>query len=162
VPRADNEVRTQPSVLTRLVDDAPGDSEDRAPERLGGVRQLKQAVRRDLEALLNTRREALADLSPGFAALDASLLTYGLPDFTALDLASQQDRALVLRTLEQAIAAFEPRLDRVRIKLDEERGSRGLQFRIEAVLRVEPTPEPVRFDAELQLSTQQYNVRGSD
>jgi type VI secretion system protein ImpF len=149
-------------VLTRLVDEAPAEHEDRATELLGGVRQLKQAVRRDLEALLNTRREMLAELSPEFHTLGQSLLTYGLPDFTALDLASQQDRSLVLRTLEETIAAFEPRLERVHVKLDEQKGPRGLQFRIEAVLRLEPTPEPVRFDAELQLSTQQYRVRGGE
>jgi type VI secretion system protein ImpF len=37
---------------------------------------------------------------------------------------------------------------------------RGLHFRIEAILKLEPTPEPVTFDAVLQPSTQEYAVEG--
>ena len=39
---------------------------------------------------------------------------------------------------------------------------RALRFRIEALLRVEPAPEPVTFDAVLQLNTQKYVVQGHD
>jgi type VI secretion system protein ImpF len=35
-----------------------------------------------------------------------------------------------------------------------------LRFRIDALLRVDPAPEPVTFDAVLQLNTQQYLVKG--
>lgn len=162
MPRTTSDVRTAPSVLTRLIDDAPEESQDRTADRHQSIRELKQAVRKDLEALLNTRQETLDELPAGYEALDGSLLTYGLPDFTCFDLASQQDRGRVARSLEQAITIFEPRLDRIRVRLEEQRASRGLHFRIEAVLRVEPSPEPVRFDAELQPTTQRYRVQGSD
>jgi len=44
-----------PSVLDRLLDDDPGVSREPARNRHQVLRELKQAVRRDLENLLNTR-----------------------------------------------------------------------------------------------------------
>ena len=44
------------SVLERLIDREPGTDSDSAQTRAQSVRQLKAALRRDLEWLLNTRR----------------------------------------------------------------------------------------------------------
>jgi type VI secretion system protein ImpF len=152
---ANDDARSVPSVLDRLLDDADG-----APVHLRyGLSEMKQSVSRDLEALLNTRQEALDPLPGDFTESNRSLLTYGLPDFSALNLTSQADRNRVRRSLEEEIAVFEPRLDRVRVILDEPRPyDRGLHFRIEAVLQVQPAPEPVSFDAVLQLTTQEYRI----
>jgi type VI secretion system protein ImpF len=47
------------------------------------------------------------------------------------------------------------------VSLDTPRNDdRGLRFRIDAFLRVDPAPEAVTFDAVLQLNTQQYVVQG--
>jgi type VI secretion system protein ImpF len=125
------------------------------------VRQLRAVVARDLEAMLNTRQEFLAELPPGFSEVENSLLTYGLPDLTFFSLDSLEDRNQVRRAVEQTIAIFEPRLEQVRVSLQPAREKdRGLNFRIDAMLRVDPAPEPVTFDAVLQLNTQQYVVRG--
>lgn len=158
MPTPPNDLRTVPSVLSRLLDD---DGDD-VPGRDHSVATLKEVVGRDLEALLNTRREALDPLPPELTALGDSLLTYGLPDFTTVSMESPQERAEVVRSLEQTIETFEPRLDRVRVSLEEETGAHALRFRIEAVLRVDPAPEPVTFDAELQTLTQRYHVRGEE
>jgi type VI secretion system protein ImpF len=73
------------------------------------------------------------------------------------------DRNRIRRALEQAIATFEPRFERVRVNLELPREQdRTLRFRIEALLRVEPAPEPVTFDAVLRLNTQEYVVQGQD
>jgi len=56
------------------------------------VRQLRAAVARDLEAMLNTRQEILAELPPEFTEVENSLLTYGLPDLTSFSLDSLDDR----------------------------------------------------------------------
>jgi len=37
-----------------------------------------------------------------------------------------------------------------------------VHFRIDALLRLDPAPEPVTFDTVLQLGTQQYVVKGQD
>jgi type VI secretion system protein ImpF len=124
---------------------------------------LKQAVTRDVESLLNTRQEMLEELPSEFAELRRSLVTYGLPDFTTLSLLNPHDHNRIRRALEQAIATFEPRLTRVRVSLEAPRQHEPtLRFHIAALLRLEPAPEPVAFDAMLQLHTLEYVVRGRD
>lgn len=162
-PRVDNEISLLPSVLDRLLDDEPGARREPLPRRAQNLRQLKKAVTRDLEALLNTRQEMLRELPAEFTALSRSILTYGLPDFTAFGLLNTHDRNRIRRVLEQAVATYEPRLARVRVTLEPPREyDRSMRFRIEALLRVEPAPEPVTFDAMLQLSTHEYTVQGRD
>jgi type VI secretion system protein ImpF len=152
-----------PSILDRLLDDAPDVSYEPLPDRFQNLRQLKRAVTRDLEALLNTRQEVWEELPPEFTELRRSLLTYGLPDFTTLSLLNPHDCNRIRRFVEQAIAIFEPRLSRVRVTLEAPRQYEStLRFHIEAFLRVEPAPEPVTFDAMLQLHTQEYVIRGQN
>ena len=149
------------SVLDRLINEDPGASREALPRRSQTLGELETTVAHDLEALLNTRREALADLSPEYCEVNRSLVVYGLPDFTALSLQSREDCDRIRRAVEQAVNNFEPRLERARVTLEASpRHDRGLRFQIEALLNVEPAPEPVMFDAVLQLSTQKYVVRG--
>ena len=158
--RADFNVNIVPSVLDRLLDNEPQVSKEPASSRTQDLRALQAAVGRDLEALLNSRREALEELPNDFVELNRSLLIYGLPDLTSLSLLNQADRNRVRRSVEEAIAVFEPRLTRVRVALEAPREhDRGLRFRVDALLRVDPTPEPVSFDAVLQLTTQQYVIQ---
>jgi len=162
MPRADNGFDILPSVLDRLLDDEPGVSHEPLSARFFSLRDLMEAVVRDLEALLNTRQEALEELPPEFAEVSHSLRTYGLPDFTALSLSNPQDRQRIRRALEQAIAVFEPRLDRVRVTVETpQQYEQVLRFRVEALLRMEPAPIPVAFDAAL-LKTQEIKVQGTD
>ena len=162
MPRANDEYDILPSVLDRLLDDELGVGRESFAGRFFSLRDLKQAVARDLEALLNTRQEALEEVPPEFAEVSQSLRTYGLPDFTALSLTKAQDRQRIRRALEQAIAVFEPRLDRVRVMVEApQQYEQVLHFRVEAWLRVEPAPMPIAFDATL-LKTQEYTVQGID
>src|SRR5262245_42098731 len=150
-----------PSVFDRLLDDEPGVSYEPARNRGQSLRELEAAVARDLEALLNTRQETLDDLPKEYFETTRSLITYGLPDFTAFSLLSLEDRTRILHAVEDAIARFEPRLARVRVNLDMPGNEdRGLRFRLDELLRVVPAPESVTFDAVLQLNTQQYVVQG--
>jgi type VI secretion system protein ImpF len=113
--------------------------------------------------MLNSRREALEELPEDFEEVRRSLVNYGLPDFTSYSLSSPTDRDRIQRVLEHAIAAFERRLDRVRVRLEEPREhDKAMRFHVEALLRVDPTPEPVAFDTVLQLLTQEYRVKGQE
>src|SRR6266511_2213595 len=161
--RVDHEASLLPSILDRLLDDQPEVSREPNLDRFQNLRQLKKAVTRDLEALLNSRRELQDEPPPEFAEVRRSLMTYGLPDFTAFSLLTPHDSNRIRRAVEQVIAMFEPRLDRVRVTLQSTgQHEQTLRFHIEALLRVEPAPEPVTFDAILQLHTKQYVVRGQD
>jgi type VI secretion system protein ImpF len=163
MPISDYELKILPSILDRLLDDAPEAAREPLPNRFQTLAQLKKAVARDLEALLNTRQEALEEVPVEFTEVSRSLITYGLPDFSAFSLLSTNDRSRIRRALEQAIATFEPRFERVHVTLEPPREQdRTLRFRIEALLRVEPAPELVTFDAVLRLNTQEYVVQGRD
>jgi type VI secretion system protein ImpF len=157
----DHEPKFVPSLLDRLLNEEPRVSQEPLHNRFQTLRQLKQAVARDLEALLNARQEALEELPAELAEVRRSLLIYGLPDFTAFNPLSDNDRYQIRRALEQAIATFEPRLMRVRVTLQLwHEHERALRFRVEALLRVDPAPELVTFDAVLRLHTQEYVVQG--
>jgi type VI secretion system protein ImpF len=158
--RINNDVNIVPSILDRLIDDEPQVSREPPSSRIKDLRALEQSVGRDLEALLNSRQETLKELPGELKEVNRSLLTYGLPDFTSFSLLTQDDRHRIRRAVEDAINTFEPRLLRVRVALEAPREhDRGLRFRIDAFLRVDPSPEPVTFDAVLQMNTQQYVIQ---
>jgi type VI secretion system protein ImpF len=151
--RTDNEVRITPSVLDRLLDYEPELSREPVSSRAKSLRQLKQAVKRDLEWLLNTRRYA-EELSDELKEVNNSLAAYGLPDFTTVSVKNPGDQKLMRRALESAIRVFEPRLEDPVVTLEPIDGiQRVMRFRIDARLKMEPAPEPVTFDTVLQLGT---------
>lgn len=145
-------------MLDRLIDaepEAPGEPE---ASRAGSLGRLKQSVRRDLQALFNTRRGNPAP--PEGGELQTSLVNYGLPDFSSASIVSALDRNQIRRALETAVARFEPRLrDVVVTLLPTPATERALHFRIDARLRVEPAPEPVVFDTVLHIHSGEYEIR---
>lgn len=152
-----------PSVLDRLLDDAPNVERDGARERQQDLRGLRASVARDLEALLNTRRASIEPVPDALAHVRRSIVDYGIPDFTSRGLANPDDREAVRRSVEHAIATHESRLRQVRVAMEPAgAGQRELRFRVEAILEVAPAREPVRFDAMLQVTTQQYTVRSGE
>jgi type VI secretion system protein ImpF len=161
--RGDRAPSIVPSLLDRLLDDQPDAPREALSYRVDDLRGLKRSVARDLEAMLNSRQETLGDLPEDLVELRRSLLVYGLPDFTAFSLLGTRDRVRIRRALEDVIVAFEPRLERVRVVLeDSQPNERVLRFRVDGWLRVEPAPEPVTFDTLLQLNTRDYVVQGRD
>ena len=160
--RVENHTGLLPSILDRLLDDNPRERHYEAlPNRFQDLRQLQDAVKRDIEALLNTRQETLDEISPAFTEVRRSLLVYGLPDCTALSLHNPADHRRIRQALEYTIATFERRLERVRVTVEPPQPyDHVLRFRIDGLLRVEPAPEPITFNAMLQLNTREYVVQG--
>jgi len=124
------------------------------------LRELKQAVRRDLEQLLNTRRPPCSWPPDIARELDDSLISYGLPDFSGMNLGPQANREEFRRLIEKVIRRFEPRFKSVRVQLVKSSSAidRAFRFRIEAILRAEPHPEPVAFDSSLNITTSDFKV----
>jgi type VI secretion system protein ImpF len=155
----DNDTRITPSVLDRLIDREPGLAREAPASRLQSLNEMKQAVKRDLEWLLNAR-QMVGGVPPELKELNRSLAAYGLPDFSAVSVKSPADQLWMQRALEITISVFEPRLENVTVSLSQVRDlDHKLRFRIEARIKVEPTPEPVTFDTVLQASTNQYVVK---
>ncbi|MBB4315285.1 type VI secretion system baseplate subunit TssE [Roseospira marina] len=153
-----------PSLLDRLRDDdavdaltGPNASVTRQ------VEALRRAVRRDLELLLNTRVRCIsppADLDE----VRQSVVDYGIPDFTGEDMAAPEHRDGLRRAIEAAIRRFEPRFLQVSVTLSGETNmeDRRLCFRIEALMRAYPSPEPVVFDSFMDPVTRDMEVRPGD
>jgi type VI secretion system protein ImpF len=76
---------------------------------------------------------------------------------------SNQDQNDLVREMESVITVFEPRLKRVKVRMEPlGDNSRDLRFVIDGLLNVDPAPEPVRFDTVLEIGSGQYEVRGED
>jgi type VI secretion system protein ImpF len=161
--RSDQDIIVTPSVLDRLIDREPRQSEDSHATRAQSVRHLKAALRRDLEWLLNTRRNPEA-APESMEEVSKSLYNYGLPDFTALAISTPRDQNRLTLEIENAVALFEPRLKDIRVTIVEEPGeskkTRVMHFQIEGMLQLDPAPEQVSFDTVLQLTSGEYQIRG--
>ena len=150
-----------PSILDRLIDDDPGQSTELPRNRSQLLREMKLTVRRDIEHLLNTRRRNVS-VSPRLPELAQSLLTYGVADFSGTGPATGKQRDAFCRVIEDIIRKNEPRLLEVRVELasNPEPGDRTLRFRIDALLRADPAPEPVIFDSSLEPATHTFAIKG--
>ena len=152
----------RPSVLDRLLD-----RDNRGPGHPAiGLRELKAAVARDLEWLLNTK-SVIESSEPQLAELPearASGLTYGIPDFSTASWRSLGDAHRICAELEMAVKTFEPRLlpSTVRISIlpTKEVDDFRMRFRIEATLYVEPVSEAVFFDSSVEFGTGAIQVEG--
>jgi type VI secretion system lysozyme-like protein len=94
---------------------------------------LLDSIARDLEMLLNTRRQQ--SLVPEeFEETAASIVNFGLPDLAQCgNLRSSSEQAKVCRWIEEAIRNFEPRLTNPTVRvIDRENVSPVLHLRVEA------------------------------
>jgi type VI secretion system protein ImpF len=156
--RSDNEVRVTLSVLDRLIDLDPRQSQEPPKSRSTSLSELKQAVRRDLEWLLNTRCYTELE-DTGLEEAIRSVANYGLPDFTGLSVRNHNEQKRLSKALEFAIKTFEPRFVDLTVSLEPINSvDRELKFRIAARLNIEPTPEPVAFDTILQLGSGDFTI----
>lgn len=159
IPATDRTVRL--TVIDRLIDDDPKLLSDPSVSWAESVRQLKEAVLRDLEWLLNTRRiiEPAPDTYP---EVQRSLYHYGLPDVSSVSKDSPLALRVLVQQMEDCIKLFEPRLDNVRVQLLEKLPSqRDLRFVIEAMLRMEPNPERIVFDTVLEAVRGEFRIEGA-
>lgn len=150
------------SVIDRLIDDEPKTQAEKPMSRSRSVRELRASVRRDLEWLLNTRKTIEPTNRPK-SATARSVYEYGLMDLSSKSVLSSRDHADLVREMEQAIETFEPRLHKVRVRLERvDEKVRSLRFTIEGLLCMDPAPEAVRFDTLLEPGRWVYEVKGDD
>lgn len=130
-----------PSLLDRLSPDGRG---------LKGAAALREALRRDLEALLNSRRH-LFSLPPEHAALEDTLLGYGLDDMTHEHQGSEEFREEFAEAVERLVRRFEPRLPRFEVTVvsDPDGIDRTLRFRITGVAVLAGERQELHFDSHV-------------
>ena len=152
--RGSTETLVTQSVLDRLMT-----VEEWPATRSQSVRFFKDALRRDLEWLLNTRQPPMPEIN-GYPAAKASVINFGLPDITSLGLLSASDHRSLRIAIEQCLRNFEPRLTDVHVTLQEtDTGDRRLRFHIEGNMKLDPAPEEISFDTVLELSSGEYKVK---
>jgi type VI secretion system protein ImpF len=131
------------------------------------ARVLREAVRRDIEALFNTERfeatpllsdlenEQMADNPPSladFPEVRRSVVNYGVPSFSGRS-SRDFDRDVLAREIRSVLATFEPRLKESATKVTVTLGDKtvGLKIEIDAVLIMTPTPERMRLRTTINL-----------
>lgn len=135
---------------------------------------LREAVRRDIEALFNierlesgtllTDREAswftpmdvrLAD----FPEVRKSVLNYGMPSFSGRT-ESDFDTEKLAAVIREALAVFEPRLRKDSIKVTVTfRDKAGMRIGIDATLMLSPVAERLRLSTMIDLDNGQATTR---
>lgn len=151
------DIPLQAGLLDRLL------AGEREPQSRGPqLAELKRAVLRDVEALLNTRQRCLSPPA-GLGELQTSLVNYGIPDFTGMNLASAEQREAFRRAVEEVLRRYEPRFRRVSVVLLDSPGSleRSLRFRIDALLQADPDPLALLLDTELEPVNQTFSVKAA-
>jgi type VI secretion system protein ImpF len=150
------------SVIDRILADGGG---GRSVDLRIGVEELRRALRRDIEWLLNSKQPRLTSFA-GRPECSASILNYGIPDITQFNSHSQSDRLELCRLIAAALRSFEPRLLResIRVEFVEAAGAAGLDlhFRISGVLHVEPIHEPIAFDTSVEVETASFALKVAD
>ncbi len=93
------------SLVDRLVDH----HSDRAGDDLPSLARLREGLRRDLEAMLNTRKRFLSWPS-NLDELGRSLINYGLNDLTNESVASADFRQDFVAHVDEVLRRLEPRI----------------------------------------------------
>lgn len=137
------------SLLERLQQEGSRRGQARAQSRGEEWKDLVESIRRNLNALFNTRRPAGA-IPEEFSNCANSLLSFGLPDLSSYSPANPADRDTVRVAIQQAIVRFEPRLSSVRV-IPEPRDPLipHLRFRVHALLSLGTTVKQISFDTVL-------------
>lgn len=147
------------SVLDRLLDPNP-DLENDPPAGLSEqMREMRETMRRDLEALLNTRRRPSAPPA-ALAELKDALVSYGVDGIVSANLVTDESKLALARAVEKRIALFETRLSDVRVTIlrNSTATERTLRMRIQATFRLHDGMPPISFESTIDPSTQRFLV----
>lgn len=155
--------RLQPSLLDRLIDEAPDQKVESREQRVLSLKQLRQSVLRDLSWLLNSSAlETLVNLDD-FPLVAHSVLNYGAPAFSGTNL-SNIDIPRIEKKLKQAIIDFEPRImaDSIKLQLltdDKQMNHNAMCFKIEGDLWAQPLPIHLYIRSDMDLETGEVTVK---
>lgn len=148
-----------PSILDKLLGEGVGRRAGGGAAPRFNVEQVKDSVARDIEMLLNAHPPFDPAELDGLALVGCSVLTLGLPDISAMSMASDRDRQRITEALRKSLADHDKRLTQVEVRVREaDAGTAGLVFSIRAKLLLNPAVEPVAFDAVLQPGSNRYAV----
>ncbi|WP_049732067.1 type VI secretion system baseplate subunit TssE [Rhizobium ecuadorense] len=151
------------SILDRLIDEAPDRAVDPPVSFVDQVREVREAIRRDLEALLNTRRSPTTPPA-ALSELKDALVSYGVDGIVSANLMTDQAKLRLAAAIERRIALFETRLADVRVTILKSRTmtERALRMRIQATFRLHEGMPPISFESTIDPSTQRFLVEAGN
>src|SRR5262245_7372568 len=114
MPRPGEKRPILPSILDRLIDEAPDQSREAPVSAQQFLRDLRLSVRRDVENLLNSRQRFL-EAPESLRELCSSVYEYGIPDLAGMNLSSKRRRDEFLKVIESELKEHEPRFKSVRV-----------------------------------------------
>jgi type VI secretion system protein ImpF len=159
--RTEIERMVQPSLIDRLTDAEPQSPRDPPTTPKDSAKAFRDAVQADIEWLLNTRR-SIVPVPEAYRELLVSVHEFGLPDVTGIAVNTPVGRAMLRDLIQDALERFEPRLESpvVRIGEVDVLSTPMVRFQVEAILRMDPSPEHVVFDTVLEVARGEYAVEG--
>ncbi|WP_446743437.1 type VI secretion system baseplate subunit TssE [Silvibacterium acidisoli] len=123
------------------------------------LRLIKESLRRDLEALLNTRRH-MGQALDGFEVASNSVLNYGLEDLTNIRTDPEGQLVQMQRAIHACLALYEPRLSDVSVSVQggADLPGREIRLHIAAHLRLTPGVEIIYFNTVFDVASETYLV----
>ena len=157
--------RLQPSLLDRLTDDAPGQTQESREQRVLSMSRLRECVLRDLGWLLNASAPLDPETAAQYPLAAASVINFGIPPLAGMTLRIL-DLNMLENALRQAILNFEPRILsgslRVRAALTASQVNQNLLgFEIEGDLWAQPLPLALYLKTEIDLESGQVHIQES-
>lgn len=119
-------------------------------ERRGSVNELRESLRRDLEAMLNSRRHFFS-WPDELEELDRSLVNYGLDDLVNETLTADEFRDRFVDQVEGLLRRLESRIGRFEVSLlpNKNELDRTLRLRISGVVTIDGEKQELMFDSHL-------------
>ncbi len=152
--RGKSEVLITQSLVDRLTQ-----TDDWPETRAASITMYRDAMKRDLEWLLNTRKPEIPALE-SYPATAVSVLNYGLPDLHTFDGSAGKEHNALTVAIEKCIRAYEPRINQPRVFLTKtDLLRRSLRFHIEGEILFENMQEEIKFDTVLEMISGEYEVK---
>lgn len=146
------------SLLDRLIDNDPSQTVESSSQRNITFREIKKSVIRDIENLLNSKRN-ITPVPNACPEVKQSVFTYGLKDYSADSPNSAFFRTTLLKDIRNTLTQFEPRLKNTVITFETTSGKvRTINFRISGILVVDPIKEAVVFDTNFNANRGEYTI----
>lgn len=154
--------RLLPCLIDRLADDEPSMQKESRSARAISGQQYRNAVLRDLQALLNSKSHPDADDASEFPLVADSVVNFGVQDFAGR-VTSSLDLSEVEAEIAQAIRNFEPRIMPrslvVTAVADPQATPNIVAFEIRGELWATPIPEQLYIKTEIDLETGECALR---
>jgi type VI secretion system protein ImpF len=154
--------RLQPSLLDRLIDEAPGERQEADDKKVLTKQALRQAVLRDLVWLFNSSGHAPKLDPKRFPHAAKSVLNYGLPDLSG-QYASSVEPGDLEQLIRASILLFEPRIlpDTIEIQAVMEQSvldaHNCLSLNVRGMLWAQPVP--IEFLMRSQIDLEEGRIK---